>query len=249
MTFPFPVSYETSTNNDVFMRRVQAFAHTLPDVFHNVEHLKLTASYRGLKKLRFVEKLERGAGVRAFYNQGQDTLTVYPLAFCIGNRVDHALYTGLGLRHWHLSISNADQHLWEQKLVVPVKATIDRFVDFCREDSEDSVDFMDVVRKFSRADDKLQVIHICNALIASNVHPKDLQNLDVHTHPATAEFCQGLRPYSMKPLMSAYCGGEHLDKYEDAFAYYLLYGGKFHTSESSVEAQLIDLFEKVTHVA
>lgn len=232
---------------DVFMRRLQAFTRTLPDVFHNVDTHKLTSSYRGLKKLRFCEKLERGNGVRAFYNQGADILTIYPLAFCIGNRIDQAVYTGFGLRHWHLNISNQDQHIWDQKLVIPVASIIDRFVDFCQEDNMSN--FMDVVRKFNRADDRLQVIHICNALVASNVHPKDLKSIDVRQHPATAEFCQGLRPYSLIPLMSAYCGGEHLDKYENAFALYLLNGGKFLTTETSVEAQLIDLFEKVTHVA
>ena len=231
---------------EVFLKRVAAFAHTLPDVFNNIEHFKLAAAYRGLKKLRFVEKLERGSSALAFYDKGKDIISVYPMAFNVGNRIDQALYTGLGLRHLHLNISNDDQHRWEQKLIVPVKAVIDRFVNHCRQ--EDVQSYKAVIGKFNRADDKLQVIHICNALIASNVQPKALRSIDVYTHPATSEFCKGLRPYSLIPLLSAYVGGDHLDKYESAFAAYLLHKGKFMATETSVEAQLVELFERVTHV-
>lgn len=244
MTIPVPVVFEGP--GEIFLKRVAAFAHALPDVFRKVDDLRLTASYRGLKKLRFCEKLERGSGVRAFYDKSKDFLTVYPMAFCVGARIDQAIYQGFGLRHWHLNLSNSDQHRWEAKLIIPQKALIDRFVQIAK--AEHVSNYLGVLEKFQKADERLQVIHLCNALVASNVQPKDLRNVDVFDHPSTSEFCKGLRPYSLIPLLSAYAGGDSLDKYEVAFASYVVNHGKFRVTETSVEAQLIELFEQVTHV-
>ena len=132
---------------------------------------------------------------------------------------------------------------WAKKLIVPERNVIDRVDQKLR---LGIIGYHELIGDFTQANEKLQVIHICNALIANSIKPAESKFIDIFTYPATADFCKGLKPYSLLPLISAYVGTGALGQYDVAFAKYLLKGGKFNAAETSVEIALVRLFEEVT---
>jgi hypothetical protein len=228
---------------EIFLKRLASFAHTLPDIFHVFARFRLDAVWRGVNKLRFCEKLERGSSTRAWYNSNGDVVNVYPLAFSAGDRIDEAVYMGFAQRHWALNMGTESKLRWAKKLVVPERNVIDRVDQKLR---LGIVGYHNLIADFTQASEKLQVIHICNALIANSIKPAETKNIDIFTYPATADFCKGLKPYSLVPLVSAYLGTGALGQYDTGFAKYLMQGGKFNAAETSVESQLVRLFEEVT---
>lgn len=239
-----PITPVAEGSGQVFFRRMQAFANVLPDVFHTLEARGLMAASRGLKKLRFVERLERGSQTRAYYDRSKDTVSVYPMAFAVGQRPDAAVYAGFGFRHWELNVSNEDKLRWRNKLVIPKKNVVDRFVEITRQRAFNS--WEDVVKEFHAATERLQVVHIINGLLTSNVKISDLKTVNVQDHPATSDFCKGLRPYSLIPVVSTYVSEHHLENFGDAFSYFVMNTGRFNATETSTEAELVNLFTEVT---
>lgn len=238
-----PVTPVSEGGGELFLKRMAVFASTLPDIFGRLDKFSLRVAYRGLHKLRFCERLEKGSAVRSWYDKTSDCLTIYPMAFIPGNRIDIAVYEGLGERHWALNMTTADKVRWTKKLVIPDMATIDRVINYVKDGGGD---YTQIVKKFSTSNDRLQAIHIFNALIANAVKPDKAKHLNLKTFPATKDFCIGAKPFSLIPLISAYFGSGKLDNYKDAFAWYLSNSGRFNVSETSVESQLVKLFQAVT---
>jgi hypothetical protein len=74
------------------------------------------------------------------------------------------------------------------------------------------------------------------------------RHVDLRTVAYTREFCNGSRPYSLIPLLSAYAGDDRLKSYEHAFAHYCARNGHFPVSETSTESAMVGLFRDVTGV-
>jgi hypothetical protein len=51
-------------------------------------------------------------------------------------------------------------------------------------------------------------IHICNALLANGTPIESSKNISIKTWGPTSAFCSGQKPYSLIPLISAYCSSE-----------------------------------------
>jgi hypothetical protein len=238
-----PITPVSEGFGEEYMRRMAAFAPALPEIFRKLEDLRLGAAYRGTAKLRFCEKLERGSSTRAWYNPNGDIVNVYPMAFSPGHRIDETVYIGFGQRHWTRNLRTEAKLRWNKKLIVPQANVIDRIAQKLKQGVST---YPHLISEFTQANEKLQAIHVCNALIANAVKPNVAKTYDLFTYPATADFCKGLKPYSLIPLLSAYLGTGALGQYDVSFAKYLINGGKFHATETSVEGELVRLFEEVT---
>lgn len=227
-----------------FLKRLASFADTLPDVFNRLDNLQLHYSFTGLKRLRFVETLERGSGTLAHYDPNVDVISVYPLAFQIGGRIDLALYSGIGQRHWKFNVNNEDREKWTRKLVKADRAVIDRFSDAVTNTRFGR--YEELLKNFHSSVDRLQAIHLINALKKNSISPTQAKNLSIYNYPPTKDFCSGSRPFSITPLMSVYSGGMNLISYDQAFAHFCSRNGKFGVAEDSVEAALLELFKSIT---
>jgi len=238
-----PITPVSEGGGEQFLLRLSTFARTLPDIFRNLDRFRVSAAYRGAHKLRFAETMERGSSTRAWYNPVGDIVNIYPMAFSAGQRIDEAVYMGFAQRHWSLNMGTQAKLRWAKKLIVPQRNVIDRVDQKLR---AGIAGYHDLISQFTQASEKLQVIHICNALIANSIKPAETKNIDIFTYPATADFCKGLRPFSLVPLISAYVGTGALSQYDAAFAKYMIQGGKFNATEMSTEQELVRLFEEVT---
>lgn len=228
-----------------FLTIMAQFSRALPGIFRTLNRLRLQKSYQTLQKMRFVERLEKGTTLFD-YDKSTDTLSIYPLAFQAHNRIDWVVYAGLGSRFYQREMSSVAKNQWMRKQVVPKRATIDRLQDLFDKGPVRS-NFKDYLKEFNEATDRLVVIHILNALIKNSVRPSGIKTLRLDKFPPTSDFVRRLKPYSLKPLLSAYVGKTWgIDKYEFAFAEYSIRGGKFPCSELSVEDALRTLFHGVT---
>lgn len=244
---PLPVTPTYAGESPNFMRRMASMAEALPSMFHRLDSLDLKKSYVGLKGIRFVEKFERGSTTLAWYDRSSDIITVYPMAFNSGSRLDVQFYTGMGLRHWSLNIPSNLQLVWKNKLVQANLSVMDRLVIELKKGASN---YKDVLNKFTTATDRLQVLHVINTLIDHSKKPQEAQSLDIFSYPPTEDFCSGVRAYSLTPLLSAYRGSMGLDmnKYENAFSEFCCENGNIHASETSVEYELVELFKFVSSV-
>jgi len=239
MSLPITPTYIGQSPN--FMRRMTSMAEALPAMFARIDSLGLKKSYVGLKGIRFVENFERGSSTMSRYDRSTDIISIYPMAFRGGSRIDVTFYTGLGLRHWELNIPTNLMMVWKHKLIQPNMATMDRLTKYLRGGISS---YKELIDKFQTPIDKLQVIHVVNALIDNSVKPQEAKTLDLFGYPPVEDFCKGLTPYSLVPLLSAYRGGigTDIEKYENAFAEFCCENGKVRAAETSVEFELSELF-------
>lgn len=234
-----PVTPTFIGGDPVFMRRMAALSSTLPDIFRRLDSLKLAKAYRGIKGLKFLERMIGGDPV--YYHPREDCLYVYPMAFMSGQRPDILIYRGFGQRYQYKFLSAQQKLQWAKKYVYPSAATIDRLAGMLDGRST----FEEILRRFTEAAERLQVIHVLNALTANAVNHQSAGTIDLGNYPPTAEFAKCRRPFSLTPLTSAY-SNRRLDKYEDAFAEYCSRNGQLHVSEQSVRDGLLELFRTVT---
>lgn len=78
--------------------------------------------------------------------------------------------------------------------------------------------FRALTESYLGAVERLEALHIANALIANGVSVKDAQNVDVLQWPATQGLASGKEPYSLVPLVSAYCDPDHWKYFPKAFS-------------------------------
>lgn len=238
---PVRVVYEGGSQRFMFL--MSTFIESFPDIFERLHSLGLERSYAGLDLIRMVEVTERGAGVVSWYDLGKDVLSIYPMAFSIGTRIDLAVYAGLAQRYWHVAISNVDRDRWKRKLVLPDPAVIDRLSGMLKKGCST---YKSLIPQFHTATERLQVIHVLNALIRNSITPQQVQTLSLYEYPPTQDFCEQRKPYSLTPLLSAYTGIADVRSYDNAFAQFCSRKGHLPVGEISVEGELIELFKSVT---
>jgi hypothetical protein len=242
-----PVTPVFIGESPMFMRRMTSMVEALPSIFQRLSSLNLRASFSGLKGLRFVEQSEKGSTTMGHYDRGRDILSVYPMAFRAGSRIDMVVYAALGLRHFELNLSSQDKLIWKKKFVYPKDAVIDRLQDFLSREGHPT--FRAVLNRFSTAVDRLQVIHVLNTLLDNNVKPDEMKFIDLREYPPTRSFCRSMTPFSLTPLLSAYRSdamGMGMDRYDIAFAEYCSENGRIPTAEMSAEESLVEIFKLVT---
>lgn len=239
---PVPVVMVGTTAK--FVRAIQAFAPALPKVFRTLTRLKLQASFRGLDKIRFVESTERGSDAY-YYNKSEDIISIYPFAAGPFSRLDKVIYMALAERYWYKEMSAGQRVQWQKKLVYPKKSVIDRLqASFSRGGKTSFTQFVD---EFKEANERLVVIHLCNALIKNSVRATNSRSINLTSHPATSSFARARTPYSLLPLISAYGGrGPSAESYETVFANYCAAAGKLEYSEASVGDAVVALFQSVS---
>ena len=240
-TLPLPFVPSFIGSSRQYMHRMSAFVEAVPDIFNRVKVLGLERSYTGLRDLRFIEKLERGSSCPVWLDKAHDVLNVYPMAFQAGARLDLQLYAALGTRYWFQAVPSGRQGAWVNKLIYPDRAVIERLAAMLKL----GTDYRKALDGFHLASERLQVIHVLNALIANHVSANTAKTVNLDEYPPTREFCGARRPYSLKPLLSVYTG-PGLAHYETAFAQYCSHNGKIPASEPSTESALAALFDFVT---
>ena len=227
----------------VFLDRMGALVPCVEDVENRINELKLERSYASIHKIRFVESLERGACRTSYYDACKDEVSIYPMAFTAGTRIDLALYSGFGDRFWATRLTSQQKTEWMRMLVSPDRAVMDRLEALFKQGDLESFD--DVLEKFNVATERLQVIHVLNALIKNNVSVTNVRNISVFDYPATKDFCKSQRSFSLVPLVSVYGGLDNLRDFGPAFAHYCSHYGKFSMSDHSTADSLTELFKNV----
>lgn len=235
----FKILYSGSSTD--FLKRMSAFSETLPELIRRIDGLKLSKSRIGLRSLNFVEKAINGE--RFFYDRSNDSITVNPLNFRAGDRIDQVVFRAFGHRHWHLNIPSSKKIEWAGMYVTVPESLIDRLAPKLRGKN----DFKDAVSSFNNATERLIVIHIVNALTKNSVTPSQLSSIDFRTHPSVSDFVHGKRPFSLRPLVSTYGGDvKRLGDYAEAFSEYCAWRGTFKISESSTREAFKELFLSVS---
>lgn len=226
-----------------FMRRLSSFSACLSDIESRMDDLKLDRAYNSVHKLRFVESMERGSCKSAYYDATKDEVTIYPMAFTAGTRIDQALYSGFGERFWATRLTSQQKVEWMRMLVNPDRAVMDRLDALLKQGNGESYD--DVLKRFNTATERLQVLHVMNALIKNNVSVANARNISIFDYPATKDFCKSNRPYSIVPLVGVYGGLGDVKQFGPSFSHYCCHNGKFSLSERSTSEGLTELFESV----
>lgn len=222
------------------MGRMAALAGTLPDIFRRLDSLKLSKAYRGLKGLKFLEKTVGGEPV--YYHPREDVIYIYPMAFSGGGpRCDILIYRGLGQRFMHKHLAAQQKLQWAKKYVYPQRSVMDLLMGLL----DGTTPYREILGRFKEASERLQVIHVLNALTANSVNHVAAGTLDLAEFPPTKDFVAGRRPFSLQPLTSAY-SGRRLNRYEDAFAEYCAQNGTLRVAEQSVRDGVLELFKTVT---
>ena len=240
---PIPTPTYVGETED-FLKRMSMFVRTFPDIFWRLKSLRLDRAYLGLRGLRFVEKMERGSDVLAYYDPGTDVITVYPMNFRLGaGRIDLALYTGFGERYWNQRVQARARYVWSQKYVYSNKPTMKRLWSIL---STTNTPYNSIVEMFKLANERLQVIHVLDALIANNISRDRAKLLDIFVYPPTAPFCNGNTPYTLNPMLSVYYGPMNMREYWVCFSKYCSFNGRIPCTDLSVESSLNNLFKTVT---
>lgn len=232
-----------SGNSAEFLRKMAAFADTISDLTRRLTGLKLSKAYNGLRSVKFVEAAPNND--KFTYDRGKDELVFYPHNFRPGDRIDYYFFKGIARRHWALNVPSSDKIRWSGMQVFVKKALVDRIAEAL----DGKTPFKAVISKFNKAVDRLVVVHVLNALTANSVTPSQLKSIDFRKHTSVSDFLSGKRPFSIKPLVSAYGGDiRRVGDYEEAFSEYCLGRGEFKVSESSTKEEFKDLFLEVSGV-
>jgi hypothetical protein len=93
--------------------------------------------------------------------------------------------------------------IWERKLVLADSEIACQFNDKLKSGNFSS--FKSLVESFTGAVERLVAIHLSNALIHYRVSFGDTKNIDVKVWPQTEGLANGTVPYSLTPLLGAYC--------------------------------------------
>lgn len=113
------------------------------------------------------------------------------------------------------AVAAGQASLWQRKLVLPDAEVADEFNAKLRHRQYST--FQSLVESFGGAVQRLQAIHLANALIANKVPMADAFDIDVKVCGFTATFASCKVPYSITPLASAYCEPEVWQRFPVAF--------------------------------
>ena len=122
------------------------------------------------------------------------------------------------------------KEIWERKLVFSDGRVGDEYT--AKLASGNFSTHRSLVESFVGAVERLEAAHIANALIANGVSIGDSKNVRVKEWPATKDMSTGATPYSLVPLVSAYCDPDVWRYFPKAFAAYV--SGKLTCGRSDV---------------
>ncbi len=242
MSLPTGIEFTYQGTSQLFLYRMGNITNALPDMFSQIRKCGLEASTRGVKKIRICEKMEAGLNL-ASYDPAADQVNIYPMAWQSGARVDISFYAGFGLRHWLRNVQPVNRVLWLKKAV------------FCDPRSYKNVsswftgqhDYSTILQGAKTADTRLITWAIIQLLRDGGVDHRDLASMNISSSPMVADFIAGRKPYSLKPLITRFGGGQfNVSSYEGAFSSYVAHGGKIALTDPSASAALTDLFRRVS---
>lgn len=105
--------------------------------------------------------------------------------------------------------------IWEKKLTLALPETVAEFTEKLQ--SKKFTSYRSLVESFDGAVARLTALHLANALIWHRVSFAGAFNVNVLEWPQTASFAQGQAPYSLVPLVSAYCDPDVWKSFPVAF--------------------------------
>jgi hypothetical protein len=105
-----------------------------------------------------------------------------------------------------LSSGTAGLQIWEKKLALADRGVADLFNQKLKSGNYST--FRALVESYGGAVERLVALHIANALIHHRQSFGDASNIDVFMWPHTEGLANGTVPYSLVPLISAYCDSD-----------------------------------------
>ena len=104
---------------------------------------------------------------------------------------------------------------WERKLVFPKREQLEQVQHLLKQGNGKS--FSELVRSISEPVTRLVAIHTFNALIANGVSFANARTVDLRDWGATTGFFAMEAPFSLLPLLGAYCPRDLYESYASAF--------------------------------
>jgi len=217
---------------------MSSITNYLEDLFTMIKKIGLEAATRKVKAVRIVEQQEAGADLAA-YNPQTDTISIYPMSWNTGSRIDIPFYSGFGLRHWIKNLTPQQRVWWLQKAVLldpqSCKAVSVQF--------NGQSDYKSIMNRVTTTSDKFTSWALVQLLTDGGIDYQDLKTIDLQTCPATAEYIRGRKAFNIKPLIQRHGGGLiSMSSYEGAFASYVANGGRIGLIDKVSGAALTELF-------
>jgi hypothetical protein len=131
---------------------------------------------------------------------------------------------------WH-------HEVWNRKLVLDNSGVGEQFNKKLQ--SGQFSTYKSLVESFSGAVERLVALHLSNALIYNRVPCKDAQQVNVLEWPCTCDLATGKEPYSILPLLGAYCERNCWESFPESFACYAM---------NSVKCGRADVAKKLAEV-
>lgn len=135
---------------------------------------------------------------------------------------------------WHRSV-------WARKLVLSDKVVGISFNEKLKAGKFSS--YKSLVESFDGAVERLVALHLANALIANCVPCKDSLNVDILEWPQTEGLASGKIPFSILPLLGAYCDSQQWESFPKSFACHVL--GTVACSRVDVKIKLAEIVKLV----
>ena len=228
-----------------FIRKAGELGRALPSIFERISWCRLRAAYDGVKALRIVEELEQGMSF-CYYNPQTDVVSIYPMAWRQGDRLDLAVYTGFGWRHWYKNISTARKAQWVAKEFYPSHRIREKVMTIF----DNNHSFIETMKRLV-GDAEAWVF--CNTIIdlmtRRGLKDKDLVGSRYDRYPLIADVINGYKPISYEPLAIRY-GGGRLDVrvYHECFASYCASNGSVPLANNSASEAYGKLFQVVSNI-
>jgi hypothetical protein len=135
--------------------------------------------------------------------------------------------------------------IWRRKLVTADRGVADSFN--VKLQSGRFSTFRGLVESFEGAVERLVALHLANALIHHRVSFGDAKNMDVFEWPHTQGLATGKVPYSVIPLVSAYCDPDVWRVFPTAFRHRVL--GTLACGRKDVEVEFKAVVDSVCEVS
>jgi len=119
-----------------------------------------------------------------------------------------------------MTSGNAGGEIWRRKLVLADPEVSAQFNEKLKSGKFSS--FRSLVESFNGAIERLVAVHISNALLHCKVSFGDAKNMDVTVWPQTEGLANGKIPFSLTPLLGAYCDPDVWRNFPVAFRHRVL---------------------------
>ena len=119
-----------------------------------------------------------------------------------------------------MTSGEAGGEIWQRKLVLADPGVAQKFNEKLKTGNFSS--FRSLVESFAGAVERLTALHIANALIYHRISFGDAKNVDVTAWPQTEDLAKGTMPFSLTPLLGAYCDPDVWRNWPVAFRHRVL---------------------------